>query len=111
MGFNVTFQSLEEGECIEESTFTSPGYSGVWEAVKGEIDRTGQLPSGFEGWNEGSCVGSEHDCESDPARCIEATKESIREWIRSSLEDFTTTTMGFSWGHAGPRFKPTWSSI
>ncbi len=107
MGHLIKVERFGQGNELEESrAYTAPSWEGVWRAVEEEMDRTGKVPSGMEGWNENGCVFDEgHDCDTDPDRCREHLKASIRNWIRAAWE-YDPPHVG-SFHFAGP----SWSAI
>jgi hypothetical protein len=85
--------------------FSTPGWEGIWEAVEAEMDLTGQAPSGMEGWEEGGCAASEHDCEAELEKCQENLKEAVRDWIRTAWEHDDLKTGSFHFGGV------SWSAV
>lgn len=86
--------------------FDAPSWRGIWEAVEGEMDRTGRIPSGMEGWEEGDCVlDPSHDCETDPEQCKQNLKNAIRDWIESAWSNDELRTGSFCFVGAD------WSSV
>lgn len=107
MGHLIKVEWFGQGNDLEGSEeFSAPGWEGIWQAVEGEMDRTGRTPSGTEGWNEGGCVlGPEHECDGETGVCRENLKEAVRDWIRSELDGNDLKTGSFHF--AGP----DWSAI
>jgi hypothetical protein len=107
MGHQIKVEQYGQGNNLEDSReFSTPDWNGIWEAVEGEMDRTGRTPSGMEGWNEGGCVNAEnHDCDEDPGTCHKHLKEAVREWIQAAWENDELKTGSFHF--AGP----DWSAI
>ncbi|WGV35988.1 hypothetical protein SEA_FRANKENWEENIE_317 [Streptomyces phage Frankenweenie] len=107
MGHRIKVERYGVDHRLESSEeFNAPSWEGIWQAVEGEMDRTGKEPSGMEGWEEGGCVlDPDHDCEADPAKCQENLKEAIRDWIKSAWEHDELKTGSFHFGGVD------WSSI
>lgn len=84
----------------------SPGWRGIWDVVESEMERTGQAPTGMEGWEEGGCVLTEgHDCAAQPEQCQEYLKVAVRDWIKSFWEYDELKTGSFYFGGV------SWSAI
>lgn len=107
MGHLIKVERFGQGNDLESSEeFTVPGWVGIWQAVEGEMDRTGRVPNGMEDWNEGRCALIEnHDCWEQPDRCRKHLKEAVQDWIESAWGNDELRTGSFHF--AGP----DWSSI
>ena len=107
MGHLIKVERYGMDNKLESSEdFSTPSWEGIWEAVEGEMDRTGRTPSGMEGWEEGGCVlDADHDCDADPAKCQENLKNAIRDWVKSAWGNDELRTGSFCFAGAD------WSSI
>jgi hypothetical protein len=107
MGHLIKVEQFGQGNNLEDSReFSVPSWQGIWDAVEDEMDRTGKIPTGMEGWDESGCALTEgHDCDEQPEQCQRHLKNAIREWIRSAWEYDELKTGSFCFGGA------EWSSI
>lgn len=106
MGHLIKVERFGQGNDLESSEeFSASDWKGIWEAVEGEMDRTGRTPGGMEGWEEGDCDTRDHDCDRRPEQCREYLKDAIREWIEAAWGNDELRTGSFHF--AGP----DWSAI
>jgi len=107
MGHLIKVEQFDQGNTLENSReFSVSDWEGIWEAVEGEMDRTNQVPSGMEGWEEGDCaLDPAHDCTEQPAQCQKNLKRAVKDWIRSAWEHDELRTGSFHFGGAD------WSAI
>lgn len=106
MGHLIKVEQFNQANRLEESrSFSVPGWEGIWETVESEMDRTGQPPSGMEGWNEGGCVTGDHDCDERPDQCREYLKDAIKEWMQAAWGNDELRTGSFHFGGSD------WSAI
>lgn len=97
MGHMIKVEQYGIDHKLEESReYRVSGWEGVWLAVEDEMDRTGRIPTGMEGWDESGCVLTEgHDCDTDPDQCRQHLKNAIKEWIKASWEHDELKTGSF----------------